>query len=241
MIRELSVGYTSDIEEKDGKYFMKNIRGNHVALCDAGRAGIAKIRDNKTVNDSDRINYDDDLVVVKKDGKVIYKGIEDYEPMKDENWIYDESKKCYVIKGRLGFTKKKVEDNKTVFDNGEDQITNADALSFKIGEYALSTNGFSGVITEVHPNFIFVKNKNGDEHLVEKRFVEKVSKTKIQDEDFDDSIISDSKFIIQHKHNSNSTVGEDGNFHFGGDRLAKRFNSESEAEKHASSMSRIGS
>ena len=49
--RELSVGYTSDIDEQDGKYEMKNIRGNHIALCEAGRAGVAKIRDSKTVAD----------------------------------------------------------------------------------------------------------------------------------------------------------------------------------------------
>ncbi len=46
--RELSIGYTSDIVEVDGKWEMKNIRGNHVALCSAGRAGNAKIRDSKT-------------------------------------------------------------------------------------------------------------------------------------------------------------------------------------------------
>lgn len=50
--RELSVGYTADILEENGQYVMKNIRGNHIALCEAGRAGNARIRDSKTVNDS---------------------------------------------------------------------------------------------------------------------------------------------------------------------------------------------
>lgn len=47
--RDLSVGYTADIDDSSGRYEMKNIRGNHIALCKAGRAGNAKIRDRKTV------------------------------------------------------------------------------------------------------------------------------------------------------------------------------------------------
>lgn len=43
--RELSLGYKTSIEEIDGKYFMRNIRGNHLALVDSGRAGISTIRD----------------------------------------------------------------------------------------------------------------------------------------------------------------------------------------------------
>lgn len=50
--RDLSVGYTADIDEENGRYVMKNIRGNHIALCAAGRAGNARIRDSKTVSDS---------------------------------------------------------------------------------------------------------------------------------------------------------------------------------------------
>ena len=42
---ELSCGYDCDIEDGDDGYQQKHIRGNHVALCEAGRAGIAKIVD----------------------------------------------------------------------------------------------------------------------------------------------------------------------------------------------------
>lgn len=49
--------------------------------------------------------------------------------------------------------------------------------------------------------------------------------------------VKDTKYIIQHKHNSNSTVGEDGLFHFGGIKYAKRFDTISEAMNHANSMS----
>ena len=43
--RELSLGYDTNIVRKDGKYIMTNIRGNHLALVDSGRAGCATIRD----------------------------------------------------------------------------------------------------------------------------------------------------------------------------------------------------
>ena len=42
---ELSCGYDCDIEDGDDGYQQKHIRGNHVALCEAGRAGVAKIVD----------------------------------------------------------------------------------------------------------------------------------------------------------------------------------------------------
>lgn len=46
-----------------------------------------------------RINYDDDLVKVYKDGKIIYSGEEDYEPMNQENWKYNETLKAYELPG----------------------------------------------------------------------------------------------------------------------------------------------
>lgn len=46
------------------------------------------------------IEYEDDLVIVyNKEGKEVYKGIEDYEPMKDDNWRWDESIKGYRLEG----------------------------------------------------------------------------------------------------------------------------------------------
>lgn len=46
--------------------------------------------------ESKRIEFDDDIVIVYENGRQIYKGLEDYEPMKDEKWIWDNSKKCYT-------------------------------------------------------------------------------------------------------------------------------------------------
>lgn len=42
--KELSCGYDCDIDD-DGELCQRNIRGNHVALCKQGRAGIARIVD----------------------------------------------------------------------------------------------------------------------------------------------------------------------------------------------------
>lgn len=45
-LKELSCGYDCDIEDEDNPQ-QRNIRGNHVALCEHGRAGIARIVDSK--------------------------------------------------------------------------------------------------------------------------------------------------------------------------------------------------
>ena len=46
--REISCGYTYDLCEENGTYVQRNIRGNHVAVVDAGRAGPrVSIRDHR--------------------------------------------------------------------------------------------------------------------------------------------------------------------------------------------------
>ena len=48
--REISSGYECEYVEENGKIYQKNIRGNHVALVQAGRAGNqVKIYDEKKV------------------------------------------------------------------------------------------------------------------------------------------------------------------------------------------------
>lgn len=44
---ELSCGYDCDILGEGDNLYQANIRGNHIALCKAGRAGIARIQDTK--------------------------------------------------------------------------------------------------------------------------------------------------------------------------------------------------
>ena len=46
--REISCGYTYDLCEENGRYLQRKIRGNHIAVVDAGRAGSrVSIRDRK--------------------------------------------------------------------------------------------------------------------------------------------------------------------------------------------------
>lgn len=48
--REISAGYDCEYVERDGKIYQTNIRGNHAALVQAGRAGSqVKIYDEKSV------------------------------------------------------------------------------------------------------------------------------------------------------------------------------------------------
>lgn len=48
--REISSGYECEYVEENGKIYQRNIRGNHVALVQAGRAGNqVKIYDEKKV------------------------------------------------------------------------------------------------------------------------------------------------------------------------------------------------
>lgn len=48
---DLSCGYDCDIrDDGNGNYSQTNIRGNHLALCEQGRAGIARIVDSKVID-----------------------------------------------------------------------------------------------------------------------------------------------------------------------------------------------
>ena len=45
-----------------------------------------------------KIQFDDDMViVVDNNGKELYRGIEDYEPMKNEPWKWSCKECCYVL------------------------------------------------------------------------------------------------------------------------------------------------
>ena len=70
---DLSCGYDCDIIDEENPQ-QRNIRGNHVALCQCGRAGIARIVDSTKINDSKYIVHfkhknggeDKDIVVEAK-------------------------------------------------------------------------------------------------------------------------------------------------------------------------------
>ena len=52
-LTDLSCGYTSDFVKENDKYIQTNIRGNHIALCSQGRAGIAHVQDSLDERETD--------------------------------------------------------------------------------------------------------------------------------------------------------------------------------------------
>ena len=47
-----------------------------------------------------QIEFEDDIVIVcDEKGNVLYRGIEDYEPFKNENWKYDALNNVYTFRG----------------------------------------------------------------------------------------------------------------------------------------------
>lgn len=46
-----------------------------------------------------KIDYEDDFVIVfDEDGSIVYKGIEDYEPMNREDWKWNAEERIYTYK-----------------------------------------------------------------------------------------------------------------------------------------------
>lgn len=58
---ELSCGYDCDILGEGDNLYQANIRGNHIALCKAGRAGIARIQDSKMKDSKIKLSRQDAL------------------------------------------------------------------------------------------------------------------------------------------------------------------------------------
>lgn len=59
---DLSCGYDCDIKDDgNGNYSQTNIRGNHLALCEQGRAGIAHIVDSKIEDDNRLVRMSNSL------------------------------------------------------------------------------------------------------------------------------------------------------------------------------------
>lgn len=61
----------------------------------------ALVNANESISGGKRIDYDDSFVKVYKDGKEIYSGIEDYEPMKNADWKWDNDHKYYTYKDMI--------------------------------------------------------------------------------------------------------------------------------------------
>ena len=125
--REISCGYECEDIERDGELYQTNIRGNHIALVDRGRAGSkVAIRDksiqkgetimenqeneNKAVQDNSIVNKLLDYLF-KKDNKVIDK--------KDE----EEKKVEYITKEEFD---KKMDEFKEMFKKKEEETKEED-------------------------------------------------------------------------------------------------------------------
>lgn len=94
--RELSLGYNTDIiQDQSGRYVMTNIRGNHLALVDSGRAGCATIRDSaKSLN---KLGGQDGMKNIRNGKKFKYKMLDedvyevvDAEPEEELDVIEDD-------------------------------------------------------------------------------------------------------------------------------------------------------
>lgn len=115
-IRELSLGYNAKIVEDDGKYYQKEIRMNHLAVLEAGRAGNARIVDKKGVDEpmpKEKMSILDKIksLFTIKDGEIVENTIEDddvaetQEPKvefkdveleKGEEFSFNDGKRMYI-------------------------------------------------------------------------------------------------------------------------------------------------
>lgn len=162
---ELSCGYDCDIQDSENPK-QTHIRGNHVALCERGRAGIAKIVDSKT-KDSDKIvdstlpnAYTENLDKFKKYIKMTNKVGEFYDlVVKNEsndrvrasilNMFND-----YKGYGHDGFGK----ELHKIVDSIND--VNKDTIAFLIKDEEEAIEGYERAIEEA--------KRNGDEQAVVK-------------------------------------------------------------------------
>lgn len=100
---EISCGYDCDVDDIENPY-QKNIRGNHIALCQQGRAGIARI-----IDSNGKIKEVKDIQATKVPGadKIIYVMQSDI----DKNLYFYIGKTFSMKEGSWGYTK---------FEMGED-------------------------------------------------------------------------------------------------------------------------
>lgn len=90
---ELSCGYDCDILGEGDNLYQANIRGNHIALCKAGRAGIARIQDSKM--------KDSKIKLSRQNALDIFEDIEDDIPWYNSkyNCRFDLNDNYLIIEG----------------------------------------------------------------------------------------------------------------------------------------------
>ena len=90
---EFNVPLDTDLKQLDDKIYSML---EEALDCDVN----AQAKENNEYPKGKRIQYEDDVVVVYDPaGNVIYKGIEDDEPMKRENWRWNNIRNYYYLNG----------------------------------------------------------------------------------------------------------------------------------------------
>lgn len=115
---DLSCGYDCDIKDEANPQ-QRNIRGNHVALCQQGRAGIARIVDSKDAEITNESGNDKIIYVMQSNAdKDLYFYIGKTYSMKEGDWSYQKVKMGSTTPEQL---KKELE------QNGWHQVANGPA------------------------------------------------------------------------------------------------------------------
>lgn len=90
---EFNVPLDTDLKQLDDKIYSML---EEALNCDVN----TQAKENNEYPKGKRIQYEDDMVVVYDPaGNVIYKGIEDDEPMKRENWKWSNKRNYYYLNG----------------------------------------------------------------------------------------------------------------------------------------------
>ena len=90
---EFNVPLDTDLKQLDEKIYSMLEKALDCDIND-------KAKENNEYQSGKRIEFEDDMVIVYDPaGNIIYKGIEDYEPMKDENWRWNNIHNYYVLDG----------------------------------------------------------------------------------------------------------------------------------------------
>lgn len=221
---DLSCGYDCDIVDEANPQ-QRNIRGNHVALCQQGRAGIARIVDSVKDYDANAVNA----------VKTKIKELEDkLRRIEVENVETAESK---MIKKRLdelyenlAIAMKQTADSIKPEDKLEETYKGVEIKSYlsnknKLIYYVVNSNN-----PKDYPEYLHIENARKYIDIWKSEGIEKADKSwKFGD------FVKDA-YILVNKENNNVIIGNDGNWHPAGRHNAKRYATYEEAVRHANAM-----
>ena len=121
---ELSCGYDCDIVDTDNGYEQHNIRGNHVALCECGRAGNARIIDSKVKDSTNVVDMfehtmkikksDVDVNYLKKALKEVYNNIRFVKEDSQYIYLYGDPNDVNYLEFESSIRDSKVKDSSTL-------------------------------------------------------------------------------------------------------------------------------